>query len=243
MIDKLDREALFPALIQFVKELTEPEVAKLRAMIEALPKPERGERGEPGPQGRDGDAGVEGKPGPQGERGIDGKDGRDGRDGKDGAPGRDAIDIDILPDLEAAQRYSVGTWAYHNGGLVRTAVGGFQTVCEGIAGLSFIQGEDPSEITIRATLTSGREIANSLRVPVLTYRDIYSAKNEYKRGHVVTWDGSLWHCQVESTRAVPGKSEDWKLIVKRGRDGKDGAVGPQGPQGEKGKDFSGWDRA
>lgn len=49
------------------------------------------------------------------------------------------------------------------------------------------------------------------------YRDIYQDGEDYQRGDVVTWGGSLWLAKAE-TRAKPGTSEDWKLIVKKGAD-------------------------
>lgn len=51
------------------------------------------------------------------------------------------------------------------------------------------------------------------------YRDVYQEGETYQRGEMVTWDGSLWMAKVQ-TEAKPGTPEQWKLVVKKGRDGK-----------------------
>lgn len=51
------------------------------------------------------------------------------------------------------------------------------------------------------------------------YRGVYKDGEQYTRGQVVTWGGSLWLAKAE-TRAKPGTSQDFQLIVKAGRDGK-----------------------
>jgi hypothetical protein len=56
----------------------------------------------------------------------------------------------------------------------------------------------------------------------LTYQGVYQEKNAYDPGDVVTWAGSMWHCN-EFTTSKPGENtKGWTLMVKRGRDGKDG---------------------
>ena len=64
-----------------------------------------------------------------------------------------------------------------------------------------------------------------LTFPVPIYRDVWREKDEagnpieYVPGDMVTWGGSLWHCN-ERTTAKPDVGP-WKLAVKKGRDGKD----------------------
>jgi len=43
---------------------------------------------------------------------------------------------------------------------------------------------------------------------------------EYHPGEIVTHSGSAWHCD-RATTAQPGRSSDWTLMVKKGRDAKD----------------------
>jgi len=49
----------------------------------------------------------------------------------------------------------------------------------------------------------------------------WTADAEYTEQNVVTHEGSCWLCRVSSTRARPGTSADWQLIVKRSKDSKD----------------------
>lgn len=46
------------------------------------------------------------------------------------------------------------------------------------------------------------------------------AHGKYHKGNFVTHNGSLWHCDRDTDR-VPGKSNDYTLCVKHGRDGRD----------------------
>jgi hypothetical protein len=60
-------------------------------------------------------------------------------------------------------------------------------------------------------------------LPVPTYRGVYSAAFRYTPGDLVTWAGSLWHCD-QATQTRPETAEGataWTLAVKRGRDGRD----------------------
>lgn len=58
-----------------------------------------------------------------------------------------------------------------------------------------------------------------------TIADFYKgvwAPGTHHRGSLVTWGGSLWLALKETTAKPDTKdSDDWKLVVKRGRDGKD----------------------
>ncbi|GEP05555.1 hypothetical protein MOX02_35930 [Methylobacterium oxalidis] len=83
-----------------------------------------------------------------------------------------------------------------------------------------------------------KEFRHALSVPL--DRGVYKAGETYKPGDGVTWGGSWWLAQKE-TSTRPGESDDWRLAVKRGRDGrdgKDGERGPQGKQGEAGRDLT-----
>lgn len=75
--------------------------------------------------------------------------------------------------------------------------------------LRFVQGERMKEF--------------SFAMPVVIDRGVYRDGNAYKAGDAVTWAGSLWIAQKE-TSAKPDAGNDWRLSVKRGRDGKDGVA-------------------
>lgn len=76
------------------------------------------------------------------------------------------------------------------------------------------------ERTLKFKFERGNELHTfELEFPVMIYRGVYQDGKDYTRGDVVTWAGSLWHCERAAT-SKPDSGEDWKLIVKRGRDGK-----------------------
>jgi hypothetical protein len=62
-----------------------------------------------------------------------------------------------------------------------------------------------------------------LTFPSPVYCGVFKEGQEYAPGDLVTWGGSLWHCD-KGTTAKPG-TDDWTLAVKKGRDGKDAKVG------------------
>ncbi len=183
-----------------------------------------------------------------GTPGKDGKDGRDGRDavstpGRDGEPGRDALEIDILPSIDPTKSYPRGTFASYNGGIIRAirntdpvtkglAESGWAVIVDGVCDPSIEQLEDLRTIAVTMRLTSGALITRQFTLPMMIYRGIFKDGDEYSRGDTVTWAGSTWHCQAESTKAKPGEgSTEWKLAVKRGAAGKDGnppALPPNG---------------
>lgn len=73
-------------------------------------------------------------------------------------------------------------------------------------------------------MTRGNRVKEIGRLvsPVMIQRGVYVDGKVYAFGDVVTWGGSQWHAN-EDTTTKPGEgSKAWTLIVKRGRDGKDG---------------------
>lgn len=214
--------------------------AEVERAVSALPPAPAGKDGEPGERGKDGEPGGRGEAGEPGTRGAD------------GAPGRDALQLEILPAIDFSKSYPRATYARYQGGVIRAyrdtdavgadgvALAGWEVVWEGIASAAETEaGDDPRVIGLSLTLTSGKTLEVKRRIPAMVYCGIW-VNREYHRGDCVTRDGSLWHCQVESTTEKPdGSSPDWKLAVKRGnhgKDGKDGERGAQGPEGKAGRD-------
>lgn len=190
-------------------------------------KGDAGERGEKGEQGEQGPRGPAGDPGEPGEKGLDG---RDGRDGKDGPAGRDALQIDVLPAINAERSYARGTYASHAGGLwvarrATEGMEGWECIVDGIAAVQVIPPDDEQQraFAINVVRSSGAMSAAVAKLPVMLYRGVYREGESYERGDTVTWAGSLWHCDADTT-AKPDAvgSKAWTLAAKRGRDGKDG---------------------
>lgn len=160
---------------------------------------------------------VRGEPGKAGES-------------KPGTPGRDAVEIRILPAIDESKSYPEGTCASFRGGTIRAeratdpigddlAAAGWRVLLEGIADENEVEADGGRYIERTTVYTSGRVFSRKSVTAALIYRGVW-ADSGFLRGDLVTWDGSLWHCEKQ-TRAKPGLSADWKLAAKRGRDGKD----------------------
>lgn len=82
------------------------------------------------------------------------------------------------------------------------------------------------EKTITLKFVKGERVKEfAFSMPVVIDRGVYRDGNEYKTGDGVTWGGSFWIAQKD-TSSKPDTDSDWRLSVKRGRDGKAGEVKP-----------------
>lgn len=80
------------------------------------------------------------------------------------------------------------------------------------------------EKTITLTFMRGERVKEfAFTMPVVIDRGVYRDGSEYKAGDGVTWGGSFWIAQKD-TSAKPDAGDDWRLSVKRGRDGKNGVA-------------------
>ncbi|WP_205910137.1 hypothetical protein [Rhizobium rhizophilum] len=146
------------------------------------------------------------------------KDGKDGIDGKDGVGLAGALidrNGELVVTLTDGATKSLGTVVGRDGegkpGLDGFGFDDLDVVYDGekTFTLRFVQGERVKEFPFV--------------MPVVIDRGVYREGNDYKAGDAVTWAGSVWIAQKE-TSAKPDAGDDWRLSVKRGRDGKDGVV-------------------
>lgn len=56
--------------------------------------------------------------------------------------------------------------------------------------------------------------------PIPIYRGVFVETNGYQRGDMVTVNGSVYHCDTDTTTRPGEGSKDWTLAVKRGKDDK-----------------------
>lgn len=73
--------------------------------------------------------------------------------------------------------------------------------------------------------------SHELFIPYLRDCGVWTEGANYLKGDGVTWGGSFWTAQ-DDTSEKPDGSKYWRLAVKKGRDGKDFA-GPQAKVAEK----------
>jgi len=198
--------------------------------------------GRDGIDGKDGCDGVDGKDGIDGASGKDGFNGADGANGKDGMPGeKGEVGRDGKDGVSLA-----GALIDRSGGLVLTLSDGTtrdlgQVVGkDGASGRDGLPGRDGydglgfEDMTI--THDGDRSFAFRMQrgdivkeyaftIPAMIYRGVFAEGSAYTHGDTVTWAGSLWHCDGETSEKPGDGSKHWVLAAKRGRDGKDGEPG------------------
>jgi hypothetical protein len=168
-------------------------LAEVRA-LSRIPGP----LGEPGPEGKrglrgeTGEKGDRGEQGKQGPMGPAGSDGKDGERGKQGEPGRNAADLTLLQE-------------YIDQRLEKMIEATTITTSDGGRTLIFAIG--------------GRKI-REVKTALVLDAGIWKEGAVYSAGDGVSVGGS-WFIAQNNTSARPGKSDDWRLAVKRGNDGRD----------------------
>lgn len=240
------------------RELGEAIVAQVRAFMARELKPwaeriDSLERREP-------IAGPAGLPGKNGAPGLDGRDGKDGKDAepfnpesirsmlaemvanavaeiprpKDGEPGRDALQIDILPSIDASRSYPRGTFAQHAGGTLyafrRTdpltadiEKSGWSVCMNGVAEEREELSEDGRTYIRTTVYTSGAQMVREQKSQAIMDRGVYKSDVTYQKGDAVTWGGSSYIANCETSvkpDSIEGRTA-WRLMAKRGRDGRD----------------------
>jgi integrin beta 3 len=167
-------------------------LAEVRALAR-MPGPpgDTGPEGKRGEPGKPGEKGERGEPGTPGAMGPAGIEGKNGERGQKGEPGRNASDLTFLQDYAAEQV----------GRAFKTAT---VTTPDGGRTLRWAIGETVHEIKTAIVLDAG----------------VWKEGTSYAAGDGVTLGGSFFIAQT-GTSAKPGKSDDWRLAVKRGNDGRD----------------------
>lgn len=212
--------ALAPVLKQHIEAATEPLRARIAELEARAPKDGR--------DGRDAEPVTDEQLAKVVERYLEANPPRHGADGKDG---RDGVGVaGALIDRDGELNLTLSNGEIHKMGLVVGRDGK-----DGADGTDGADGQSWDEMEVRRTGPRTIELSfdhgdrrNTFEVefPVPLYRGVYSDAEAYQAGDMVTWAGSLWHCN-ESTTGKPGEgTKAWTLAAKRGRDGKDFA-GPQ----------------
>ncbi|EIQ21535.1 putative portal -like protein [Shigella flexneri K-315] len=137
--------------------------------------------------------------------------------------GRDATALEILPAIDVQKSFPRGTYATHQGGLWRAyekthGMRGWECLVDGVADIDVsMTGERLFSVVVRQS--SGQRTEKTFSLPVMLYRGVFRAGETYHPGDMVTWGGSLWHCN-SMTEDKPGEahSSAWTLAAKRGRD-------------------------
>lgn len=231
-------EVIAELMVDTVKALVDEVVA-------ALPL-QQGEQGDPGPRGEPGRDGIspepeqvaeamagtvkslveeavaalplqKGDPGERGERGEPGKDGRGlaacliDRNGHLIATFSDGSTADIGPVLGRDGTDGKDGERGHDG---KDGRDGFN-----LDDFDVNMSEDGRTIILSFAQGEQRFDAE-LKFPAPIYRGVFKAEDVYEPGDLVTWGGSLWHCDAKTSEKP--EAGPWRLCVRKGRDGKDG---------------------
>jgi Collagen triple helix repeat (20 copies) len=167
-------------------------LAEVRALAR-MPGPpgETGPEGKRGAKGDIGERGERGEAGKQGPMGPAGTDGKNGERGAKGESGRNASDLTLLQE--------------HIDQRVERAIDAITvTTPDGGRTLRLTFGDKIREVKTAIVLDAG----------------VWKEGASYAAGDGVTLGGSFFIAQTATT-AKPGKSDDWRLAVKRGSDGRD----------------------
>jgi Collagen triple helix repeat (20 copies) len=168
-------------------------LSEVRALAR-IPGPpgEIGPEGKRGPRGEVGEKGERGEQGKQGPIGPAGSDGKDGERGAKGEPGRNAADLTLLQE-------------YIDQRLERMIEATTVTTPDGGRTLLWSLG--------------GRKV-REVKTALVLDAGVWKEGSVYSAGDGVTLGGSFFIAQ-NNTSAKPGKSDEWRLAVKRGTDGRD----------------------
>lgn len=166
-------------------------------------------------------ADIKTTPGEKGERGEKGDPGNDAQPvnmeeviaavlarmpaPKDGEPGKDAPPVDMLALAQSVLA------------LIPTPRDGRDGVASRDELIALVNAKVAESLD---TVVAQRVEEELAKRPDVRYRDVWTAENRYREGNLVTFGGSIWHCNATGTNAKPGdNTDDWTLAVKKGRDG------------------------
>ncbi|MEG0230610.1 MAG: phage gp6-like head-tail connector protein [Hafnia sp.] len=143
-----------------------------------------------------------------------------------GGDGRDALQLEVMPFIDEEKSYPRGSYATHSGGLWRAyekthGMRGWECLVDGVLDID-VSSTDERNFTVTVTRASGAAESKAFSIPAMIYRGVFKSGEAYQAGDTVTWGGSMWHCDQDSTDK-PGEngSKGWTLATKRGRDGRD----------------------
>lgn len=158
----------------------------------------------------------------KGDPGEPGKDGRDGADGKDGAGIIDAFisrEGHLIASLSDGTTKDLGEIIGKDGRDGKKGADGKDGF--NLEDFDIERGEDNRSIILKFERGDLRhEYELDLKTP--GYCGVFKEGTEYRVGDMVTWGGSVWHCDEPTTTKPDAKdSKAWTLAVRRGRDGKD----------------------
>lgn len=152
----------------------------------------------------------------------DGEPGKDGAPGATGSPGRDGLDVKDLFRADGGRLVAVmsdGT-TKDLGVFVGSDGADGAPGQDGKDGLGFEDLDFVTDDHGRVTAKFQRgDLVKSVRLPGIVDRGPFKAGEAYEKGDAVSYGGSLWIAQGD-TSEKPDGGDGWRLAVKKGRDGR-----------------------
>lgn len=158
--------------------------------------------------------------------------GEKGEDGDKGDPGQDGKSVtldDVLPVLKSMQ----AEWALD---FERRAQAVFQKAIDaipkpvdgkdgkdGVDGLGWddlvVEFDGKRAIAVKLTRGDVEKVAGDIKLPIVLDAGFWK-EGSYEVGDGVTFGGSYWIAQKDTSSKPEVGNPDWRLAVKKGRDGK-----------------------
>lgn len=130
---------------------------------------------------------------------------------------------DIMPVLEKMQSAWALEWERRAYDLLQKAVDRIPKPKDGVDGFGFddMTVEHDGERALTIKFAQGeREKRFDFTLPIILDRGVFREGSDYLKSDGVTFGGSFFIAQTDAPQGKPGESDDWRLVVKRGRDGK-----------------------
>jgi hypothetical protein len=208
-----DGKSFGEEIVGIVREYVDKEVASLKAENEDLKARLKALEDRPAPEVLKGDPG---EPGKDGANGADGKDGSDGRGVKDLLLDREG---NLIATMDDGATKNLGPVCGKDGAPGKDGADGF-----GLDDFDIEKGADGRTFVFKFERGDVRH-SYEMTFPVPVYCGVFKDGEQYVPGDLVTWGGSLWHCNSETKDKPDSGKEAWSCAVKKGRDGKDAKVG------------------
>ena len=141
---------------------------------------------------------------------------------KNGEDGKDALEIEILPEIEEEKSYARGTYATHKGGLWRAyertkGMRGWECITNGIASVE-VDYDGQRKAVIAVETSDGEKVEKELKIPAVLHKGVWR-EGAYEKGDSVQLSGSSWICINDTDERPTDGSADWVLSAKRGGTG------------------------
>lgn len=66
---------------------------------------------------------------------------------------------------------------------------------------------------MEAALSNAKQVA-AIQSRGIEFKGVWQPAQDYSRGQLATYRGSIWHCNCATTRDQPGTSTSWTLAAK-----------------------------